>query len=103
MRESSFTILHSLTPNEAVRKLNAVVFQEVQRELGDNMSDLRQEWNGRARMGTFQFQAMGKPVTVRVFLFDGRVKFDLETVQEMGVYLPRIEAEICRQAEILLA
>lgn len=103
MPKNSFTIPYSLTADEAVTRLNAAVFQKVQRELGDNMTDLRQEWKGRDRTGTFQFEAMGKSVVVCVSLLDNsRVKFDLATVQEMGIFLPRIEQEIRRQAEIFL-
>lgn len=99
---SSFTIPYSLSLAEATRRLSSVIFRQVNYNLGDNMTDLRQKWDD-ARRCTIQFQAMGKPVTVCVSLLDGsRVKFDLYTVQEMGIILPYIKEEICRQAEIFL-
>jgi Putative polyhydroxyalkanoic acid system protein (PHA_gran_rgn) len=100
MPKMKISVLHSLDPDEATRRIKNLV-GDVKKQFADKVTDVKEEWSGNN--GQFGFKAMGFEIagTVEVDRTEVRIESNLPFAASM--FKGRIETAIQEKAKQLLA
>ncbi len=99
MPKMSMEIPHSLPQEEARSRIQGMI-GTVKEQYGDQISDLREEWNGDT--GTFSFRAMGFKLAGTLKVTDNAVLVNGDIPWAAKPFQGTIEATIRERAERLL-
>ncbi len=96
----NIAVSHRLTQVEAGARVQKLL-GEVKTQYGEQISDLREAWEGDA--GKFSFQAMGMPVSGTVTVTTEQVNLALQLPFAAMMFSGAIETVLRTRAEALLA
>lgn len=99
MPKINMAVPHSLTEDEAVRRIKTLLI-DVKTQFADKIGDLHEEWDGA--MGTFNFSAMGFPVSGTLSVKKSQVDISGNLPFAAMLFKGKIESTIKDRAEKLL-
>ena len=99
MPKMSVNVPHRLGQVEALSRVQGMIGHLKQR-YGDQISDLREEWNGNS--GTFSLKAMGFNVSGRLVVTEGAVEMDGDLPLMAAPFKGQIEQMVRQETERLL-
>lgn len=100
MPNLEMTIAHGLPQDEALRRIQTLL-GDLKEKHADQISDLSEKWDGNT--GTFQFVAVGFPVSGTLTVKPSEVEFCSELPLAAMLFKSHIESTIRERAEALLA
>ncbi len=99
MPKMAMTIPHTLGTEEALKRIQGML-EELKREHGDRVTDLREDWKGER--GEFSLKAMGFSVSGALEVLAAEVRVSGELPWSAKPFQGRIESLIRERAERLL-
>lgn len=100
MPKIKLSLPHQLSPDEARTRISKLL-ADTRSKFGDQLSDVQETWNGNT--DTFSFRALGFSVDGRLEVQPGEVSVDMNLPWAALPFKGRIESEIRRHGEQLLA
>ena len=100
MPKINMAVAYSLTQDEAVKRIKNLL-NDVKTQFADKIDDLHEEWGGN--MGTFNFSAMGFPVSGTLTVKTSQVDISGNLPFAAMFFKGKIEYTIKDRAETLLA
>ena len=100
MAKLAFTIEHTLTKEEALRRIKAFL-KEVKKEHGSLLTDLKESW--KHDTGSFSFVATGYPIQGTLEVDAPTITLDSEVPLAVRMFKGKIEKVLREQADALLA
>ncbi|MEI6809099.1 MAG: polyhydroxyalkanoic acid system family protein [bacterium] len=94
------TVAHSLTQDEALRRIKTML-ADLRAKHADQITDLNENWDGDT--GTFRLSAMGFTVSGKISVKPSEVAICGELPFAASLFKSTIESTIRRQTETLLA
>ncbi len=100
MAKLNMSVPHKLSQDEALRRIKNLL-GEVKNQFADEISDLREEWNGN--MGKFSFSAMGFSMSGTLTVNPSEVELSGNLPFAATFFKGKITSTIRERAETLLA
>jgi len=100
MPKIKVSVPHNLGQDEAKSRVTRLI-AESREKFGDKVSDLRETWNGH--LDTFSFRAMGFSVDGQLDVQPSEVRIEINFPWAALPFKGRVENEIVKHAEELLA